>query len=59
MTRRPHLTLVRQAVADDDYAYDPPFWLGIVVMLVMGLVLAPVAYGAVLLASMLWAAVLP
>jgi len=53
------LTLVRQAVADDDHAYDPPFWLGIVVMFGVGVVLAPVAYLAVVLAHMLWAAVLP
>lgn len=59
MTRRPHLTLVRQSVSDDDYAYDPPFWLGIVVMLVAGILLSPLAYGAVLLAAMLWSAVLP
>ncbi len=59
MSRRSHLTLVRQAVADDDHAYDPPFWLGIVVMFGVGVVLAPVAYLAVVLAHMLWAAVLP
>lgn len=51
MTRRPHLTLVRQAMSDEDYAYDPPFW--------MGILLSPIAYGVVLLAAMLWAAVLP
>lgn len=59
MTRRPHLTLVSQSVSDDDYAYDPPFWLGIVVMLVAGVVLAPVAYWLVLGAAWVWAAVLP
>jgi hypothetical protein len=50
---------VSQSVSDDDYAYDPPFWLGIVVMLGFGILLSPIAYGAVLLAAMLWAAVLP
>lgn len=59
MSRRPHLALVRQAVADDDYAYDPPFWLGVVVMLVLGVLLAPVVYWLIRGAAMLWAAVLP
>lgn len=57
--RRANLTVVYRAGADDDYAYDPPFWLGVMVMLVAGLVLAPVAYWLIRGAAMLWAAVLP
>ncbi len=57
--RRPNLTVVYRADPDDDYRYDPPFWLGILVMLVLGILLSPLAYGAVVFASMLWATVLP
>lgn len=56
MSRRPHLTLLRQAVADDDYAYDPPVWLGAIVALGLGVLLFPVVYVAVLVAHYVYVA---